>query len=228
MEKIINEIKNKSIKIFKNPFLIFYYFFKSFIWLIIKLPYFHFIRNTKSTETEITFFTWFVQKIIGINKAAYWPMHHSSLVTFPLNIYVGIETSPGLNPGCYIHGVNKIYIGNYTQIAPNVGIISGNHDLYDYRLQQENNPIIIGDHSWLGMGCIILPGVVLGPFTIVGAGAIVTKSFPEGKCIIAGNPAKKIKELDPEKCVPFHSKKPYNGYIPNYKFEVFRKEKLFV
>ena len=45
------------------------------------------------------------------------------------------------------------------------------------------------------MNCVILPGVELGDNTIVGAGSIVTKSFKEGKCIIAGNPAKKLRDL---------------------------------
>jgi acetyltransferase-like isoleucine patch superfamily enzyme len=53
---------------------------------------------------------------------------------------------------------------------------------------------------WVAMGAIILPGVKLGDFTTVGAGAIVTKSFPEGYCVIAGNPAKIIKHLDKEAC----------------------------
>jgi acetyltransferase-like isoleucine patch superfamily enzyme len=42
------------------------------------------------------------------------------------------------------------------------------------------------------MNAVILPGVTLGDHTIVGAGSVVTHSFPEGHCTIAGNPAKKI------------------------------------
>jgi len=45
------------------------------------------------------------------------------------------------------------------------------------------------------MNAVILPGVVLGPKTSVGARRIVTKSFPNGSCVIAGNPAKIIKNL---------------------------------
>lgn len=44
------------------------------------------------------------------------------------------------------------------------------------------------------MNSVILPGVVLGEHTVVGAGSIVTKSFSEGYCVIAGNPAKIIKK----------------------------------
>ena len=46
------------------------------------------------------------------------------------------------------------------------------------------------------MNSVILPEVTLGDYTIVGAGSIVTKSFTKGNCVIAGNPAKVIKELN--------------------------------
>ena len=65
------------------------------------------------------------------------------------------------------------------------------------------DPIVIGRFCWLGMGAVILPGVRLGDFTIVGAGAIVSKSFEEGYCAIGGNPAKIIKYLNKEECDAF-------------------------
>ena len=52
--------------------------------------------------------------------------------------------------------------------------------------------ITIGDSCFVGMNCILLPGVELGERTIVGAGSVVTKSFPEGNVVIAGNPARVI------------------------------------
>lgn len=197
--------------------------------LLISLPYFKFIRDTKKEEPSIDLRTWFMQKIVGFNKHAYWPMHHSSIVSYPLNVYIGKNTNPGQNPGCYIHAVNKIYVGDYTQIAPNVGFMSGNHDLFDYRIQvKTNKPIKIGKHCWLGMGVVIMPEVELGDFTIVGAGAIVTKSFPEGRCIVVGNPARKLRDLDADDCKYFETENPYNGYIHPGKFELFRKAKLYV
>ena len=78
------------------------------------------------------------------------------------------------------------------------------------------------------MGAIILPEVELGDFTIVGVGAIVTKSFPEGRCVIAGNPAKKIKDLDYSCCIYFKTENPYIGYLPAQNFETFKNARLDV
>ena len=89
----------------------------------------------------------------------------------------------------------KIVIGEGTYIAPNVGIITTNHDLNNPDEHLGGEDVLIGKQCWIGMNSVILPGVVLGDHTIVGAGSIVTKSFHEGNCVIAGNPARKIKEL---------------------------------
>jgi acetyltransferase-like isoleucine patch superfamily enzyme len=56
-------------------------------------------------------------------------------------------------------------------------------------------PVIIGEHCFLGMGSVILPGVILGKRCIVGANAVVTKSIPD-YCVVAGNPAKIIKKYN--------------------------------
>lgn len=191
------------------------------------VPYFKFIRETKDTQTPIKFSTWFNQKILGINRHAYWPVHKNSLVVNPKNIYAGIETAPGLMPGCYIQALGKIYIGDYTQIAPNVGIISANHDFYDNR-KHNYSVVKIGKYCWIGMGALIMPNVELGDFTIVGAGSVVTKSFPNGYCVVAGNPARLIKMLDKEKCIKHRSKYEYNGYIKSENFQEFRQKYLNV
>lgn len=197
--------------------------------LLIRLPYFRFIKDTALYQCPISLKIWFSHKILnrGENKNSYWPVHSTSKVVCPENIYAGIDTCPGLMGGCYIQGMGKIYIGDYTQLASNVAIISANHDLYDTR-KHILGEVHIGKYSWLGTGVKIMPNVVLGDFTIVGAGAVVTKSFEYGHCIIAGNPARIIKELDKDKCVRYEYSKKYNGYIASDKFEEFRKKHLNV
>ena len=88
-----------------------------------------------------------------------------------------------------------IKIGKGTYIAPNVGIVTTNHDLQNLDEHMPGKDVIIGGCCWIGMNSVILPGVTLGEHTVVGAGSVVTKSFAEGNCIIAGNPARKIRDL---------------------------------
>lgn len=176
------------------------------------------INETSGTQTPVTLKMWIYQKIIGLNKEAYWPVHFTSIVTGVKNIHAGIDTSPGYMPGCYIQGIGKIHIGDYSQISSNVGIITANHNLYDTR-KHEIKSVFIGKYCWIGMNSIILPGVVLGDFTIVGAGSVVTKTFVDGHCVIAGNPAKIIKLLDRSKCIGFKNKFEYYGYLTKKEFK---------
>ena len=195
---------------------------------LIALPWFHYIRNTRHSPVPCTFRFWFWQKILGFNREAYWPVHFTSKINQYKHIIIGVETNPGYEPGCYIQGIGKVYIGDYTRIAQNVGIVSSNHDLYDsshHHLEQE---VHIGNYCWLGMNSVILPDVVLGDFTIVGAGSVVTKSFPDGYCVIAGNPARLIRNLEKEKCIAYKNQPEYIGYIRKEEFENFRKNNLWI
>jgi acetyltransferase-like isoleucine patch superfamily enzyme len=169
---------------------------KKIIWFFIKLfPLGRKIFETRHSQTPVTFKYWWWQKVLGFNKAAYWPVHFTSRISSPQNVYAGVDTCPGYMNNCYIQGLGKIYIGDYTQVAPGVGIISSNHDLYN-STKQVIGKVVIGKYCWLGMNSIILPDVELGDFTIVAAGSVVTKSFREGYCVIGGVPASIIKQLD--------------------------------
>ena len=183
-----------------------------------------YIGFKKSLINKVPFRNYLEYKLFGSQggvKGIYWPVHRNSEVTHPENIYVGHNSNPGTRPGCYLQGNGGIHIGNYVQFASNVGIISANHDVYD-QSKHEGKVVRIGDYCWIGQGVIILPGVELGTRTIVGAGAVVTRSFPEGNCVIAGNPAKKIKDLDPALIRPIKMENEYYGFIPKCKFKRIR------
>jgi acetyltransferase-like isoleucine patch superfamily enzyme len=201
---------------------------KSFIYKTsIKIPYFHFIKNTAMNGNACTFKLWFFQKILGFNCGAYWPVDHRSKVNQWKNICLGVDVAPGIEPGCYIQGIGEVYIGDYTRIAQNVGILSANHKAEDLRIY-EKGKVVIGKYCWIGMNAVILPGVVLGDFTIVGAGSVVTKSFEDGYCVIGGSPARKIKELEQGKCLRYTNDNLYNGYISADNFEEFKAKNLWI
>jgi acetyltransferase-like isoleucine patch superfamily enzyme len=213
-------MKNKIIYFLKRPFQL-------PIVLITKLPFFSFIRDTADYQNRVTFEFWFKQKVLGLggNKNAYWPVDPNSQVYNVENIIVGVDAYPGIMKGCYIQGMGGIEIGDYTQIAPNVVIVSANHDVYDSR-KHKPAAVKIGRYCWIGAGAKIMPGVCLGDWTIVGAGAVVTKSFSDGYCVIGGVPAKYIKALDKNKCIPFTNSIAYNGYIRSDKFLKYKQKKL--
>ncbi len=60
----------------------------------------------------------------------------------------------------------------------------------------------------IGGGCIILPGITIGEYALVGAGACVTKNVPP-RTVVIGHPSKVIKKIEELKCYPKFFKRPY-------------------
>lgn len=148
--------------------------------------------------TEISLsFHWmniWAKGLLRINADVPWPVHFTSQVIHPERVVRGPGVYPGDSPHCYIQAFNGIEIGEGTNIAPGVGIVSANHDLLENARPVPAPPIRIGKRCWIGMHAVILPGVNLGENVIVGAGAVVTESFPSYS-VVAGNPARLIRRL---------------------------------
>lgn len=98
--------------------------------------------------------------------------------------------------GIFIDARGGVAIGSNVIFAPNVSILSYNHDFHNpdwkpYSPEFILHKVIIGSHCWLGKNCIILPGSNIGDNCIIGAGSIVSGFIPNNS-IAAGNPAKLI------------------------------------
>ena len=152
------------------------------------------INENRWSRTELLKFAW-RQKVLGYNRHVPWPVHFTSTIKCHEKIKRGSK-APGSAPGCYIDGRNGIIIEENVWIGPRASIISQNHLTTNYNLYSDSPPVIIRKNSWLSTGCIILPGVEIGEHTIVAAGAVVSKSFPNGNQLLAGNPATAVKQLE--------------------------------
>lgn len=123
------------------------------------------------------------------------------IVTRTNDASIVIGNNVGIS-GATIYARKSITIGDYTHIGGNAKILD--NDFHPIEMEARNadlkdkigtKPIVIGNNCFIGCNSIILKGTVLGDGCVVGAGAVVSGKFPPNS-VIAGNPAKVIKNLD--------------------------------
>jgi maltose O-acetyltransferase len=122
-----------------------------------------------------------------------------------LNVHMGEQTfaNPGLVVVNTMDSDAAVTIGSHVSIAPGVILVTDSSPnnsrlmlahptIADNMVQRA--PIRIGDHCWIGAGAIILPGVTIGPRSVIGAGAVVRADVRE-ESVIAGVPARTLRHL---------------------------------
>ena len=81
-------------------------------------------------------------------------------------------------------------------LAPGVRIATINHDFNERHTKYTYGKVTIKKNAWLGIGVTVCPGVTIGKYAVVAAGAVVTKDVPD-YAVVGGCPAKVIKMQDP-------------------------------
>lgn len=107
------------------------------------------------------------------------------------NLQIGSHSFIGeINIALY----DVVIIGDKVCINDGVRIFTASHDVLDPKWSYIKGKVIIDDYAWIGTGAMILPGVHIGKGSVVGAGAVVSKSVLPGN-IVVGNPAKITSKL---------------------------------
>lgn len=156
----------------------------------------HFESNTIGYSWAIR--SIWMRNILRIAPPMPWPVAFTCTISNPKNIFFHPDNIDNFqSPGTYFQNFRgSIYIGHGSYIAPNVGLITADHKLNNLEEYGKCEDIVIGEKCWIGMNSVVLPGVTLGKGTIVAAGAVVTKSFPEGNVVIGGVPAIILKHIE--------------------------------
>ena len=124
-------------------------------------------------------------------------------------IHIGQRTYIGKST---LISANQINIGNDVLISWDVTIVD--HSSHSIDFQQRRNDVLawgggmkdwsavdiehvaVGDKAWIGFGAVILKGVTIGEGAVVGAKSVVTRDVAPWT-VVAGNPARTIRELTP-------------------------------
>ena len=138
----------------------------------------------------------FAKLFKGAGRGVPWPVSSQGSVSPDVEFFV--DDLNNFQGNTYFQAFNggRITLGRGVWIARGCSLITSNHDPVNPDEHLPPQDIVLGDHCWLGANVTVLPGVTLGPHTVVAANAAVTKSFPEGNCIIGGVPARLIRKLD--------------------------------
>ena len=115
---------------------------------------------------------------------------------FGKNITIGKDVF--INSGCHFQDQGGITIGDGALIGHNVVLATINHDLAPSENRKNHYaPIKIGSHVWIGSNATVLPGVTVGDWAVIAAGAVVTQDVP-ALTVVGGVPAKVLKVIQEE------------------------------
>jgi putative colanic acid biosynthesis acetyltransferase WcaF len=143
------------------------------------------------TPKPLNFWRLFWLKIFGCRITGFVYVHPRARVEVPWNLTM--DEGSCLGDGTVVYSLGPIEIGRGATIAQECYLCTGTHDFSDPKLPLMTSKIVIGEDAFLGVRALVLPGVSIGPGTVIGAGSVVTKDMPAWT-ICAGNPCAPIKD----------------------------------
>lgn len=106
--------------------------------------------------------------------------------------HLTLEDGACLGDRCEVYNLGKVTLKAHATVAQHVYLCGGTHDLTTFDSPLMVGDIVIGEHAFIGVRALVLPGVAIGDGAVIGGGAVVTKDMPEWM-ICAGNPCRPIK-----------------------------------
>lgn len=114
------------------------------------------------------------------------------------DVYIGTRSLVGMSNVI----IGPVHIGNNVIMAQNIVASGLNHTYTDVSLPIHEQkvttaPIIVEDDCWIAANVVITAGVTIGKHSVIAGGSVVTKDVPPFS-VAAGNPAKVIKQYNPD------------------------------
>ena len=135
-----------------------------------------------------------VLRVFGATVGDQVHVYPSATIYFPWNLEIGDWSSIG--EWVLVYNLGPVTIGNRATISQRVHLCAGTHDYNDAAMPLMKPPIEVGDAAWVCADAFVGPGVTIGEGAVVGARSVVVRDVAPW-CVVAGNPAKKIKDRQP-------------------------------
>lgn len=143
-----------------------------------------------------------VEKREGLVRQMFGSVGENVCVNQPLTLAVGSTVTIGegtyINSGLVLIDDYTITIGKGVLFGTGVTLCTTGHPI-DPEMRAEGGmysfPITICDGAWIGAGAIVLPGVTIGKYAVIGAGSVVTKDIPD-YTVAVGNPCRVLRKID--------------------------------
>ncbi len=171
------------------------------------------IHDTAYVETSFSFYLFRSQLPVGVKYGRGASTYLGTMFD------VGPEGQVELGECALVHGARiicdaEVIIGDYALISWNVVFMDTYRLPLDVRARRmalervpahplrvaaadvPARPIRLERNVWIGFDACVLPGVTIGEGSVVGAKSVVTESVPPFS-VVAGNPARIIRQLDP-------------------------------
>lgn len=130
------------------------------------------------------------------------PNEHRPIQHFSPQLRIGHRVTATGN--LTLSALQEVVIGDDVMFAANVMVADGMHGFananepYKYQPMWRIAPVRIERGCWIGQNVVVMPGVTIGEFSIIGANSVVTQSVP-ARSIAIGAPARVIKRWDERK-----------------------------
>jgi acetyltransferase-like isoleucine patch superfamily enzyme len=113
-------------------------------------------------------------------------------------VWLRVPSQVSIGDGCKLGGTVMFESYGEVSIGRNVIIndsylYTTQHDVNDPGFKAERRTITIGDYAWLPRKVIVLPGVHIGNYAVIGTGSVVANDIPDYG-VAVGNPARVVKE----------------------------------
>src|SRR5262245_42534873 len=94
--------------------------------------------------------------------------------------------------GAAIYNPGGVMLAHHSIVSQNAYVCGATHDYDAPEFPFQSKGIVLGPYSWIGARAIVLPGVTLGEGSVLGAGSVTARSL-DPWWVYAGNPARRIK-----------------------------------